>query len=92
MDSELLAEARDHTELFVDGVYEAATDNEQSDVSEFSSKDGCVTDPDEFAAAGADTPLAALLHWSVASLAHGRGGLEAVRDIISAEENNTTHA
>ena len=55
MESELLAEARDHDELFVDDFYEAATDNEESDVSEFSSHDGRDTDGD----AGIDAPLVA---------------------------------
>ena len=55
MESEWLAEARDHDELFVDDFYEAATDNEESDVSELSSEYGRDTDGD----AGIDAPLVA---------------------------------
>ena len=40
MESNLLAEARDHDELLFDDAYEAATDNEESDMSEFSSNNG----------------------------------------------------
>ena len=38
MEPGLLAEARDHDEQFFNGAHEAAMDNEESDVSEFSSK------------------------------------------------------
>ena len=55
MESELLAEEWDHDELFVDDFHEAATDNEEPDVSEFSSADGRETDGD----AGIDAPLVA---------------------------------
>mmetsp|Transcript_33526 Transcript_33526/g.60101 ORF Transcript_33526/g.60101 Transcript_33526/m.60101 type:complete len:99 (-) Transcript_33526:219-515(-) len=47
----------DHDDLFVDDAYEAATDNEESEVSEFSSHDGGDTDADP----GIDAPLAALV-------------------------------
>ena len=46
MESESLAEARAHDELFGDDFYEAATDNEESDVPGFSSHDGRDTDGD----------------------------------------------
>ena len=39
MESNLLADARDHDELLCDDAFEAATKNEESDVSEFSSND-----------------------------------------------------
>ena len=57
MESQWLGEARDHDELFVDDAYEAATDNEESEASEFSSHDGGDTDADP----GIDAPLAALV-------------------------------
>ena len=61
-------------------------------MSDFSSNGGGSTVPDELVAAGADAPLAALLHWSVASLAHGREGLEGVREYMLAAQNNVMRA
>ena len=58
MESQWLGEAQDHDELFVGDAYEAATDNEESEVSEFSSDDGSDTGADP----GIDAPLQLLSH------------------------------
>mmetsp|Transcript_33531 Transcript_33531/g.60113 ORF Transcript_33531/g.60113 Transcript_33531/m.60113 type:complete len:113 (-) Transcript_33531:181-519(-) len=57
----------DHDDLFVDDAYEAATDNEESEVSEFSSHDGGDTDADP----GIDAPLAALVEPPAATTLDG---------------------
>ena len=56
-ESQWLGDAQDHDELFVDDAYEAATDNEESEVSEFSSHDGSDTGADP----GIDAPPGALV-------------------------------
>ena len=69
-------------------------------MSEFSSNDGgyfsANSSKDGFADAGADTPLlvgawrpkSSSALWSVGSPAHGRDGLEGLRDILLAGQNN----
>ena len=48
MEPNLLADTRDHDELLFDDACEAATNNEESDMSEFSSNDADDGDVEKF--------------------------------------------
>mmetsp|Transcript_33527 Transcript_33527/g.60102 ORF Transcript_33527/g.60102 Transcript_33527/m.60102 type:complete len:113 (-) Transcript_33527:70-408(-) len=105
MESQWLGQARDHDELFVDDCYEAATDNEESEVSEDQLLHFLV---------GSGSPTATLFAggwWPkccifcrglrgpncifpsfVVSPAYGRGWMKGMRDIILTGQNSIMRA